>query len=261
LANIPISKIQEAWKAARKNLDEVVNFLSGSAYVDNSKALPTINVVIPILAYFSKRPRARSSKELKKLLYWTYAASMWGRYSGAFESSLDEDLQIAKQGDPMKIDLLVDNVLKKHSPIDVSPKDLEGRKSNNPLFRMMYLIARKNKAKDWATGTEVKVTVRGKHNRIEYHHIFPKAKLVGVYSKELINEVANLAFISGRTNREILNKGPEDYLPKVEAERLEAQFIPLDENLWKLNSFEKFIKKRREKICEAINGYMKTLIT
>ena len=39
--------------------------------------------------------------------------------------------------------------------------------------------------------------------RVEYHHIHPRARLKEAYGKSEINDLANLAFISGKANRKI----------------------------------------------------------
>ena len=42
-------------------------------------------------------------------------------------------------------------------------------------------------------------------HRLQFHHIFPKSLLKGRYEKKEINEIANMAFVSGKTNRKISN--------------------------------------------------------
>jgi predicted HTH transcriptional regulator len=41
---------------------------------------------------------------------------------------------------------------------------------------------------------------------------------------------------------------------------LEQQFIPKNEEFWKLDAFELFLKKRRKKIADEINNFMNSLI-
>jgi hypothetical protein len=82
------------------------------------------------------------------------------------------------------------------------------------------------------------------------------------YDKKEINEIANMAFIGGKTNRHILNKEPVVYLEKeVLAKRgedaLTSQLVPLDKGLWEMEKYRDFLTYRREAIAKAINDFMK----
>lgn len=110
------------------------------------------------------------------------------------------------------------------------------------------------------------IYLSGRNYKIEYHHIFPKSLLQGKgYERKEINEIANLAFLGGKTNKQILNKETLKYfneivLPKHGKEVLESQLIPLDENLWKIENYRKFLSFRRKKIIDLINKYMKKFL-
>ena len=43
---------------------------------------------------------------------------------------------------------------------------------------------------------------------------------------------------------------------KIDGKRLAAQFIPLDENLWRLDRYEEFLQVRRSSIAKALNEYL-----
>lgn len=118
----------------------------------------------------------------------------------------------------------------------------------------------KNGAKDWFTGTVLSSTNVGPSHKLELHHIFPKALLKNKnYEPQDINDLANMAFLSQRANRDILDSPPVEYLKNIDEERLKAQYIPVDKNLWELNNFKKFLDERRKLFAEAINKYLKTL--
>ena len=71
---------------------------------------------------------------------------------------------------------------------------------------------------------------RGAQHLPQFHHIFPKAVLKGSYTSREADDIANLAFISGKTNRQISDKAPKDYFPplleKSGADALADQCIP-----------------------------------
>ena len=55
--------------------------------------LPSETALIPLLLYiYRKRGTIKNDTEMNKLIYWFLMASFWGRYSGATETKLDDDL-------------------------------------------------------------------------------------------------------------------------------------------------------------------------
>jgi hypothetical protein len=87
-------------------------------------------------------------------------------------------------------------------------------------------------AKDWRTRLALSLTHSGRYHFIEYHHIFPKAALKGRYEKSEINEMANMAFVSGGANRRMGSTPAERTLAEVRDEQgdqvLVDHCVPLD---------------------------------
>jgi len=84
------------------------------------------------------------------------------------------------------------------------------------------------------------------------------------FDKKEINEIANLAFIGGKTNRQILNKEPSVYLEKEiivkkGEEAIKLQLIPLDRKLWEIANYREFLGWRRKAIADEINKFMQKL--
>ncbi|HZO32702.1 MAG TPA: RNA-binding domain-containing protein [Chloroflexota bacterium] len=139
--------------------------------------------------------------------------------------------------------------------------DFAGRNWRNPLYQTTYLALRHAGAKDWRTGLTIALTHSGQYHYIQTHHIFPQSVLKQAgYEPAEINEVANLAFISGGSNRTFGNKPPEIYLPPIRAARgdhaLAAQGIPIEPELWKVENFKEFIEARRRLLAEAVNTFL-----
>jgi len=121
---------------------------------------------------------------------------------------------------------------------DIQSADLAGRGERNPLFSLAFLTLKASGATDWQSGLEISLKHQGKLHFIEYHHIFPRAILRQAgYEVSQINEIANMAFVSGNTNRRLSNKPPTEYFPDVikrrGVEALRSQCIPLNpESAW-----------------------------
>ena len=84
-----------------------------------------------------------------------------------------------------------------------------------------------------------------------------QAKLMDLPSTD---DIANLAFIGGKTNREISDKAPIDYLKKIlegpGIAQLKNQAIPTDAELLKPEAFAEFLTQRRELIAARLNKFL-----
>jgi hypothetical protein len=145
--------------------------------------------------------------------------------------------------------------------LHIEPSDLVGRGANSPLFSTAFLALKAMGAKDWYSGLRISLTHQGKLHYIQYHHIFPKSLLAKAgYEKAEINEIANMAFISGGANRRISNKEPRIYFPDIVKERgkeaLINQCIPTDSELHKIENYKKFLEARRDLLTERMNAHI-----
>jgi len=130
---------------------------------------------------------------------------------------------------------------------------------------MMYVLARKKKAKDLETGNVISYTNFGKNNEIEYDHIFPKSKLETYYKDKfekaertkLINEICNLAFMTKIGNIIKTNDDPSTYFPKVSKrygdDYFSRQQIPFEEGLLNYDTYDHFLNKRAQQLAGETN--------
>ena len=88
----------------------------------------------------------------------------------------------------------------------MAPEELEGRNQRSALFKTMFLAFRAAGAKDWRSNLAIAMDHKGTHHRLQFHHVFPKALLKSTYTAREADDIANLAFISGKTNRQISDK-------------------------------------------------------
>ena len=109
----------------------------------------------------------------------------------------------------------------------------------------MFLAFRDAEARDWRSDLVIALGHRGAQHRLQFHHIFPKTVLKGSYTSREADDVANLAFISGKTNREISDKPPSQYFPQLAQnsgfEAFRAQCIPTDGRLLKVEEYKSFL--------------------
>jgi hypothetical protein len=173
---------------------------------------------------------------------------------------LNEDLAILfRSGD---IAALMDPVKRQFGRLHVEPSDLQGRGVNSPLFSLTYLALKAAGAKDWYSGLGLSLTHQGKLHFIQWHHVIPKSLLKDKgYETGEINEIANMAFITGQTNRRISNKEATQYLEDVIAKQgaaaLESQCVPTDPALWSTDAYRDFLKVRREFLAQRMNAFIR----
>jgi hypothetical protein len=146
--------------------------------------------------------------------------------------------------------------------LDITPAELEGRNQRSALFKTMFLAFRAAGAKDWRSNLTIALDHSGTQHRLQFHHIFPKAVLKSTYTTREADDIANLAFIGGTTNRAISDKAPANYFPPLIAQighvPFTAQCIPTASTLLQVETYKAFLAQRRAMIAERLNVFLGT---
>ena len=171
---------------------------------------------------------------------------------------LDQDLATLREGGGAEE--LIDRLRSQVGRLDISAGELEGRNQRSALFKTMFLAFRADGAKDWRSNLAIALDHEGAHHRLQFHHIFPKAVLKSAYTSRESDDIANLCFISGKTNRQISDKEPSQYLPpmieKSGNAAFEKQCIPTTQALLGVASYKDFLRNRRELIVKRLNDFL-----
>ena len=124
----------------------------------------------------------------------------------------------------------------------------------------MFLAFRDAGARDWQSNLAIALGHRGAQHRLQFHHIFPKAVLKGSYNAREADDIANLAFIAGKTNRQISDKPPSQYLPAlIESSGrapFDAQCIPTEVGLLEVKGYKDFLAERRKVVSRRLNEFL-----
>jgi hypothetical protein len=260
VGKIGTDKLEVAWRQATEGLLFAINFLRENAGIDDLSYLSSPFLLVPIAVYWiSKKNEALTADQEKQILRWFYLAHMRGHYSiGSSESILDADLSVLFKGQSF-LDLTQQLFLHVKKFV-VDYDDLNNRGIRSPFFSMLYFVLKQHGAKDWWSGLRISERLTGSAHTIQYHHIFPKS-LLKDFDKKETNEIANMAFIGGKTNRQITNKEPSEYLERIIKEQgesaLSSHLIPLDRKLWRLANYREFLAFRRNAIATTINEFLK----
>lgn len=261
VGKLKVELLQTAWKEACEGMQFAINFLKSNAGID-SPALLSSPFILITLAYFGRTTGYKiSSANEKELRRWALVANAKGRYSrGSSETILDQDLTTIRNGG--KGLELIDRLRLQVGRLDVTADELEGRNQRSALFKTMFLAFRANGAKDWRSNLAISLDHSGSQHRLQFHHIFPKKQLRGIHAAREADDIANLAFIGGKTNRAISDKEPAKYLvPLIEqhgTSLFDAQAIPTDAERLQITAYKKFLVARRQKIAEQLNQFLTT---
>jgi len=257
---VSVDSFKDAWKKAQSGLRFAINLLKSNARIEDLRLLGSPFLLIPIAYYAIQKKEKLSKDDEKKIMLWFYVAHMKGRYGlGSSEGLLDSDISVLNR--TQSLDELLALLKLQVKNLFTSVDEIKGKNRRSPYFSMLFIIGKQQGIKDWSTGVIIGEKMVGRIHALQFHHIFPKSllKRQSVSPKE-INEIANLAFIGGRTNRNISNKEPEKYLLDVIKDRGEEilghHLLPSDRNLWKLSSYQDFLAYRREKLVESINSFL-----
>lgn len=252
--------LAHSWRMTEEALLLGVDFLTTECQITSSSLLTSLNMVIVpgyLLHHLASRGKTLSSQQLNKLSQWVYSVMAFSSYSSSVDSSLESEIRlINEKSTDETLNLLRKRAFGTFSlEGSISPRDLEGKNAASGLFNLLFVHALKSGAVDWSTGMKITLTPMTTGFKIEYHHFFPKAQMKNRAAKELWNSLANLTFITAKTNKLISDQLPETYVETIglTPEHFEQQLLPQDRNLLRIENFELFLKSRRLLQAQALN--------
>jgi hypothetical protein len=259
VGGLPVEVLKQGWKECVSGMEFALNFLRSNAGIESPALLSSPFLLVTLGYYGHKRNYQIAPDEAAGLRHWVLVANAKGRYSrGSSETLLDQDLATLRQGDGAEA--LLDRLRLQVGRLDVVPAELEGRNQRSALFKTMFLAFRAAQAKDWQSNLTIALDHRGSQHRLQFHHLFPKAVLREGYTAREADDIANLAFIGGKTNRQISDKAPGQYFPalieKAGIATLEAQCIPTDISLLSADAYKQFLAVRRDIVSKRLNDFL-----
>ncbi len=260
VSSLSKEKLETAWGDSKKGLEYAINFLKSNTGIDNPALLSSPYILVSV-AYFAHHQNYNLSAENEaKLRYWVLIANTKGHYSrGASESILDQDLKAISTS--KGLGAMIEVLRTQFGRLDIESADLKNKNSGSAYFKTMFLAFSKDKAKDWITGLGISLNHSGVQHKLQFHHIFPQSLLKKrIDDTQQINDICNLAFIGGDTNRNINNEEPSSYLPKIVKERgkdaLTSQQVSINEFLWEMDKYDEFLAERREMVVARLNEFL-----
>jgi hypothetical protein len=259
VSNLTLDELKSGWDDGCRGMEFAINFLRSNAGITSPALLASPFLLISLGFYGAQRSYKLSAGEEKGLRRWVLLANAKGRYSrGSSETLLDQDLKILRDGGGFQE--LLDRLRTQVGRLDVTPEELEGRNQRSALFKTMFLAFRAADARDWRSNLVIALSHVGNAHQLQFHHIFPKAVLKSTATTRETDDIANLAFISGKANRKISFKEPAAYFPEVREangeQPFESQCIPTNTDLLTVERYKAFLAERRRLIAERLNEFL-----
>ena len=256
-------EVADALTRTTRAINTTLNMIDGHLGLDHDRVLFG-RYALPVIArYLDERGGALSANERDKLLFWFVQAGMWGRFSGSSESYIDQDLAVLEEHDS-PLDGLLEQLRLWHGGLRTEPGHFSGWSLGARFYPVLYMLTRMGDSRDLCSGLPLKHGLKGKTNRLEVHHIFPKSRLYERgYRRDQVNALANFCFLTQDCNRRIANRLPEEYFRVAEHEHpgaLASHWIPEDPELWKIENYLDFLGERRRLLATETNRKMETLL-
>jgi hypothetical protein len=259
VSNLTLDELKSGWDDGCRGMEFAINFLRSNGGITSPALLASPFLLISLGFYGAQRSYKLVASEAQGLRRWVLLANAKGRYSrGSSETLLDQDLKILREGGGFQE--LLDRLRTQVGRLDVTPEELEGRNQRSALFKTMFLAFKAANARDWHSNLVIALSHVGNAHQLQFHHNFPKAVLKSTATTRETDDIANLAFISGKANRKISAKEPALYFPEVRKangeQPFESQCIPTDPKLLTMERYKTFLAERRRLIAERLNEFL-----
>lgn len=259
VGRLTIEQLQKGWDECKDGMRFAINFLKSNVRIDSPALLSSPFLMISLGYAGHQLGYKLSPQQAADLRYWLLVANTKGRYSrGSSETLLDQDLNRLRNDNG--IEAIIETLRLQFGKLEIEPGELEGRNARSAYFKTMFLAFSQDGAKDWVSNLAISLSHKGKQHLLQFHHIFPRAILKGQFRPVVVNDIANLSFIGGKTNRSISSKSPHTYFPQIIEKQGEkpftAQCIPTATELLTVQAYSQFLAKRRKLIADRLNKFL-----
>lgn len=249
-----LKKLQENWEEIKKSIKEIKDFLCKYTFIRDDKALPSYLALIPLIYFNYKYPEKWRNSNKELLAKWLTRVLLTGAFSGSSDTLLDALIRKINENENFDINAINAEIINRGRTISISEDSLLDTYYGEKKLYLIFAL--------WYQDINFKPAYEGNLPWID--HIFPQSKLKEI--KEINPEtgrkvmkykwwdrdqIANLMLLSAEENRdEKKDKSPEEWLKDKNDEYFEIHLIPKNEELWKIENFERFVEERSKLIVD-----------
>ena len=208
---------------------------------------------------------------------WFFMTSLTGRYTGNFESRVEQDLRRiaeAKSGEAFMATLngIIDTALTEDYWTIQLSSSLETSSAYGPTVfaysASLVLLNARPLFSPLHLGELLDPSAHAPRSAVERHHLFPKAYLtrIGIDRTVQRNQIANYAFVEWPDNAKIGDSPPSEYFPALFEEltppqQKQARFWHALPEGWEQMEYQDFLQQRRVLIAEVVQAAFAKLRT
>ncbi len=260
LETVSTSEFKAGLVRTEHHVDYLLNLVSSRLGLDHDRVLGSPYSFPVMVRYLDKRGGVLADhQESDRLLHWYIHTFLWGRFSSATESALNQDLEAIRDINGA-LDRLTMNLRRVRGDLRITPADFIGWSIGARFYPLLYMLTRVHHAKDWCSGIQLSQFALGQFTNLEIHHIFPKSLLYKHgYQRRDVNSLANFTFLTQACNAAVSNRYPSEYIPHYEQlnpEVVASHWMPMQPDLWELHRYPDFLSARRALLAEAANEFL-----
>ena len=250
------SDVRSQFETVGESIAAAVDFLSTECRVQSLDLLPHLQQIVPLSHFFHKTasPTAGQVISLRK---WFWKTAFSRRYSAQTDDKMNADIAFMKrlvEGDSSGLKEYVPEITK-----DALVKQKFSK--SHPYTRALLLLLAQKAPLDLVNGAKIDLgDALSAFNRKEYHHIFPRAFLMGRgVSADKINSLCNFCFLPAAANKKIAHRSPSDYIFNLVPEAskkiiLESNLMPLRMEVYSENNYDEFLALRAEMVGQFFDS-------
>ena len=264
LKNLSSELILANYVKVEKALLSAIEHIKGKNYgVLVANLLPYERLLVSFSLFHYKMGSNHTSPQQEKYLVDFFWRCVLGkRYNRSADTNQNTDLS--------KIQKIIDNEIPNQEPITLSPRSIfeNGRfvLSSAYVIGMLCLMAQ-TQPQSFSVGRTINITNDSVSNsaKKQYHHFFPQKSEVIIDNKEyknIVNNVVNIVFMDAKTNDQISNRNPSDYIAEFAdsnpafTEVLKSHYISMCKYGIEEDDYFSFINARSkalyDKLCDLI---------
>ena len=268
-----------------KHVNTVLNQIKSRLGLDYDRVL-FAKFAIPVLIRHLElcSHRKIDTEEWGLLLYWFLRAGIQGRFSGSTETKIRESL-VRIDGTLTGVEQLIAEIGTTWGRPGILAADFDSWSVGARTYPVLYWLTRVGGARNFCDEIKLEARLLGDGFKLQVHHIFPKAVLYKNkknYDRSQVNALGNFCFLTADCNQWIGAAAPAEpskfVVGKMDEDRrrigsegyfywvqekypgaLESQWIPMDEELWKVENYLDFLDARRKLLAAAANKYLLAL--
>ncbi len=252
-------QLEDSYKRTETILIQILDLIKSHLGIDSSNVLRSHNS-LPIMLHFLNKFRNHNitTAGFVRLLGWYLHTVFWRRYPGKNDNFFQRDLNLVNEAADWNscLDSMYELLRLDHGPLHFNPEHFDVSQVNSVYYPIIYILMRTGNAIDLGN-RRIRLST-SISEPLHKHHIFPK-KHLQQYSRKEVNALANFAFITRSSNLSISANLPSDYLAEIEVKVLESQWIPVDQKLWEIKNYPKFLSERRKLLSAAANKLLENL--